>query len=115
MLLPIGLCCSMTYACARCQAAQKAPSEQLEQTASEAVRTGEGFVADLAAAKRSLDDQGVRWGELVGYGLLSACTLAFAFQVTMMCCCLPALANSAMHPNHAFSSGCSCTVAAWDQ
>ncbi len=74
-------CCSLSHRCTKAQAAQKAPTEQLERTANQAVRTGEGVLADFAAAKRSLDDQGVRWGELAGYGLLAAVTFGFAFQV----------------------------------
>ena len=65
------------------QAAQKAP-QQLERTADEAIRTGEGLVADLVAAKRSLEDQGVRFNELIGYALLVSFTFAFAFQVTCL-------------------------------
>ena len=82
-----------SFGCGKAQAAQKAPAEQLERTANEAVRTGEGLLADLAAAKRSLDDQGVRWGELAGYGLLAAVTFGFAFQV--WCCRLHALVENA--------------------
>lgn len=65
------------------QAAQKAP-EQLERTADAAIRTGEGLLSDLAAAKRSLEDQGVRFGDIIGYGLLAACTFGFAFQVPLI-------------------------------
>ena len=62
------------------QAAQKAP-ERLEQAAGGAIRTGQGLFQDLAAAQRSLEDQGVRWGELLGYALLATFTFGFAFQV----------------------------------
>ena len=45
------------------------------------MRTGQGLFQDLAAAHRSLEEQGVRWGDLLGYALLAGFTFGTAFQV----------------------------------
>jgi hypothetical protein len=61
---------------------QEKTKDQMEDTAEDVKRTGQGIMSELIAAQRSLDRSGVSMPAVVGTCLLTGLTFGTVFQVT---------------------------------